>query len=95
MRGAAQLRAFLHEMEAELGLTDLPPIERDVLYAIVETLEGVLPVARSEIVRTNPLAAAIPQASYHRALRHLLARGLIAHAPDTRAGQYILGHTGP
>jgi predicted transcriptional regulator len=91
MRGVAQLRAFLHEMEVELGLTDLPAIEKDVLYAIVETLEEVPSAARSETVRMNPLAAAIPQASYHRALRNLLAKGLIKRAPDTKAGRYILG----
>ncbi len=91
MRGVAQLRAFLHEMEVDLGLTDLPPMEKDVLYAIIETLEGVPPIARSEAVRANPLAAAIPQASYHRALRNLLAKGFIQRAPDTKAGRYILG----
>lgn len=90
IKSLAQLRALLFEMETALGLVDLSQNERDVLYAIKEVANGPSRTARSEAIRNHPLAAAIPQATYHRALKSLVQRGLIGHAPDTRAGQYVI-----
>ena len=90
IKSVAQLRALLFDMEKSLGLVDLSPNERDVLYAINEVSSGSPKKARSEAIRNHPLAAAIPQATYHRALKSLVERGLVAHAPDTRAGHYVL-----
>ncbi|MEZ5756398.1 MAG: hypothetical protein R3D90_17140 [Paracoccaceae bacterium] len=94
IKSVAQLRSLLFEMETSLGLVDLSPNERDVLYAINEVCNGSQRAARSEAIRNHPLAAAIPQATYHRALKSLVQRGLVAHAPDTRAGQYVLSANG-
>lgn len=80
-------------METTLGLTDLSPNERDVLYAINEVGSGSPRAARSEAIRAHPLAAAIPQATYHRALKSLVQRGLVAHAPATKAGHYVVPGT--
>lgn len=77
-------------METTLGLVELSPNERDVLYAINEVSAGVLRAARSDAIRAHPLAAAIPQATYHRALKSLVQRGLVQHAPDTKAGAYVV-----
>ena len=90
IKSLAQLRALLFEMETTLGLVDLSQNERDVLYAINEVSGGAARAARSEAIRNHPLAAAIPQATYHRALKSLVQRGLVGHAPDTRAGQYVI-----
>lgn len=90
IKSLAQLRALLFEMEKTLGLVDLSQNERDVLYAINEVSSGASRAARSDAIRNHPLAAAIPQATYHRALKSLVERGLIAHAPDTRAGLYVV-----
>lgn len=90
IKSVAQLRALLFEMETTLGLVDLSPNERDVLYAINEVSTGSPKAARSDAIRSHPLAACIPQATYHRALKSLVQRGMIAHAPDTRAGHYVL-----
>lgn len=90
IKSLAQLRALLFEMEKTLGLVDLSQNERDVLYAINEVSAGASRAARSDAIRNHPLAAAIPQATYHRALKSLVERGLIAHAPDTRAGLYVV-----
>lgn len=89
LKNVAHLRALLFEMETAQGLTALSSSERDVLYAIVEVASGKARVSRSDAIRSHPLAAGIPQATYHRALKVLLEKGLIDHAPDTRAGQYI------
>ena len=77
-------------METALGLVSLSPNERDVLYAINEVSAGSPRTARSEAIRLHPLAAGIPQATYHRALKSLVQRGLVAHAPDTKAGLYVV-----
>lgn len=90
IKSVSQLRALLLEMETTLGLVELSPNERDVLYAINEVSAGVLRAARSDAIRAHPLAAAIPQATYHRALKSLVQRGLVQHAPDTKAGAYVV-----
>lgn len=90
IKSLAQLRALLFEMETTLGLVELSQNERDVLYAIREVVSGSTRAARSDAIRNHPLAAAIPQATYHRALKSLVQRGLVGHAPDTRAGQYVI-----
>lgn len=90
IKSVSQLRALLLEMETTLGLVELSPNERDVLYAINEVSAGVAKAARSDAIRSHPLAAAIPQATYHRALKSLVQRGLVKHAPDTKAGAYIV-----
>ncbi len=90
IKSVAQLRALLFDMEASLGLAELSHNERDVLYAINEVAAGSPKAARSEAIRNHPLAAAIPQATYHRALKSLVERGVIAHAPDTKAGLYVV-----
>jgi hypothetical protein len=90
IKSVAQLRALLFEMERSLGLVDLSQNERDVLYAINEVSTGSPRAARSEAIRGHPLAASIPQATYHRALKSLVQRGLVSHAPETRAGHYVL-----
>jgi DNA-binding MarR family transcriptional regulator len=95
IKSVSQLRALLFDMEKALGLVDLSPNERDVLYAITEVSSGTPRAARSEAIRNHPLAAAIPQATYHRALKSLVERGLIAHAPETRAGQYVMSEREP
>lgn len=95
IKSVSQLRALLFDMEKSLGLVELSPNERDVLYAINEVSTGTPKAARSEAIRNHPLAAAIPQATYHRALKSLVQRGLIAHAPETRAGHYVMTERGP
>lgn len=90
IRNVAQLRSLLLEMETNLGLVELSPNERDVLYAINEVSSGYPKSARSDAIRSHPLAAAIPQATYHRALKSLVQRGFVGHAPETKAGMYVV-----
>lgn len=90
IKSVSQLRALLLEMETALGLLHLSPNERDVLYAINEVSAGATRTVRSDAIRAHPLAAAIPQATYHRALKSLVLRGLVQHAPDTKAGSYVV-----
>ncbi|MGB8813342.1 MAG: hypothetical protein WCC57_09155 [Paracoccaceae bacterium] len=90
IKSLAQLRALLISMERSLGLGHLSMNEKDVLYAMSEVADGDPRTARSEHIRAHPLAAPIPQASYHRALAGLLDYGLISHAPEAKTGIYIV-----
>lgn len=92
VKTVAQLRTLLLEMETALGLRDLSSNERDVFYAIHEVSSGTPRSARSDAIRAHPLAAHIPQATYHRALKSLVEMGFVSHAPDTKAGQYVVNH---
>lgn len=84
------LRTLLYQMETDIGLTSLTAAERDVLLAAhaVSAEEGG--VAKSDGIRSHVLVSELPQASYHRALRHLLSAGLLQKAPGTKAGRYVV-----
>ncbi|MDT8856610.1 hypothetical protein RNZ50_16590 [Paracoccaceae bacterium Fryx2] len=84
-----EVRRMLTTMEAEIGLDRLSDKERDVLYAISRLSVGGLPV-RSEAIRVHPLVAGMTHPTYHRALRALVEKGCISHAPNTKAGSYII-----
>lgn len=78
------------EMESSLGLLNLSQAEKDVLYAIGSLYGDGAETVRTEAIRAHPLVADIPPATFHRALRSLLDKGLIALPPDRKAGVYIL-----
>lgn len=90
VKSIGQLRTLLVEMEAALGLVELSQNERDVYYAISALAEANDGVVRTEAIREHALVGPIPQASYHRALRALVQRGFIGHAPDTKSGAYVV-----
>lgn len=90
LKTLGQLRALLVQMETSLGLLDLSQNEKDVFYAISSIGDPMAVAVRSEAIRQHPLVINMPPASFHRALRGLIDRGLIGHAPQTRAGQYII-----
>lgn len=88
----AKLREMLFQMEQDLGLGELSQNEKDILYAFRLVL-GQAPldtVIRADEVRKHPTVAGIKHATYHRALKSLLARGFIEHAPDRKTGAYKL-----
>ena len=89
LKRVGQLRALLLEMESSLGLTELSPSERDVLYAISAICDVDPSGAKSEAIRAHPLVVAIPPASFHRALRALIDQGYVQPAEHRRAGLYI------
>ena len=85
------LRSMLHDMERDFGITDLSPVERDVLLAAHGAAcknDGAS--ISSEEIRNEPLARAIAQATFHRALKSLLAKGLLAKAAGFKARHYVL-----
>lgn len=86
----AQLRELLIGMEQELGLDDLSQNEKDVFYAAQSVLGGKRDVAKSDEIRNHILVRSMTQPTFHRSLKSLVAKGLLDHAPNTKAGSYIL-----
>ena len=85
----AQLRALLLGMERDLGLGDLSQNEKDVFYAVQSVIAGSEGIARSDDIKSHSLVFEMTQPTFHRSLKNLLARGLLAHAPSTKAGSYV------
>ena len=77
-------------MERDLGLIALSHNEKDVLYAVQSVLAVSDGVAKSDEIRSHDLVQDMSQPTFHRALKSLLERGLLRHAPDTKAGSYII-----
>ena len=77
-------------MEQELGLGDLSQNEKDVLYAVQVAFQTGNGVARSDDIRTHMLLQTMTQPTFHRSLKSLVHKGYVGHAPNTKAGSYIL-----
>lgn len=86
----AQLRELLLGMEQELGLGDLSQNEKDVLYAVQVSFNASEGVARSDDIRNHMLLKSMTQPTFHRSLKVLVKKGYVNHAPNTKAGAYVL-----
>lgn len=86
----AQLRELLLGMEQELGIGDLSQNEKDVLYAVQIAFNTASGVAKSDDIRNNVLLQTMTQPTFHRSLKSLIKKGLVGHAPNTKAGSYVL-----
>ena len=86
----AQLRELLLGMEHELGIDDLSQNEKDVLYAVQIASSAGSGVARSDDIRNHILLRTMTQPTFHRSLKSLVKKGMVGHAPNTKAGSYVL-----
>lgn len=87
----AQLRDLLHAMEAEVGLSDLTPNERDVLLACFTHLytdENGDTVCQTDAVRRHPTVARLSQPTFHRTLKRLMERGYVHKSENWPLGVY-------
>ena len=85
-----ELRSMLREMENEVGLDGLTPVEMDVFLA-AHALSGPRgELVTSDDIRKHGLTAGIAQASYHRALRSLLSIGLLKKADGHKSKHYLV-----
>lgn len=85
-----ELRSMLHAMEKDFGLDDLSPVEIDVLLAAHAATRKSGATVTSDAIRKEGLAADIAQATFHRALKVLLQRGLLAKAEGFKARHYVV-----
>lgn len=86
----AQLRELLLGMEQELGIGDLSQNEKDVLYAVQVAFNTATGVAKSDDIRNHMLLQSMTQPTFHRSLKSLIKKGFVGHAPNTKAGSYVL-----
>lgn len=87
----ASLRMMLVDMEAERGLSQLRPIEKDILYALHILSNSRDDAVRSEAIKSHVLCQEIPPASFHRTLKTLIERGFVRPAPHRKTGAYLRG----
>ena len=85
----AQLREVVMTMEKELGLSELSHNEKDVLYAVQSVLTLSNGVAKSDDIRSHDLVKTMSQPTFHRALKSLIFKKLLNHAPHTKSGSYV------
>ena len=90
-QSVAQLRELLLGLEHDLGIADLSRNELDVLYAVKLLGETDESIVRSDAIRRHTLCSAIATPTFHRALRSLVEKGFVEHAPMTKARAYRLG----
>jgi hypothetical protein len=85
-----ELRGMLREMEHEVGLDALTPVEMDVFLAAYAISGSRGDVVTSGEIRMHNLTVGIAQASYHRALRSLLSIGLLKKADGHKSKHYLV-----
>ncbi|MGO4915665.1 hypothetical protein [Pseudogemmobacter sp. W21_MBD1_M6] len=84
------LRTMLRDMERELGLSVLSGAEKDILLAANSLSKELGDVISSDNIRRHALVEPHAQATYHRALRALVGRGLIKKASGSKARAYVV-----
>ena len=89
-KSLAQVLTMLSELEDDLGLRGLLPLERDILAVIGSKYEAGETVVRTEQIMTHPLLKGVARSSLHRALRALMERNLIAYATGYKSGRYVI-----
>ncbi len=90
MHNLSELRSLLFRMEVEVGLSELSDAERNMLYAIMAANPSADGFIRNEAIRSSPLARHLSDPTFQRALRSLVEKGYVKHAPGYRRGAYVL-----
>jgi len=84
----AQMRELLLGLEDEVGLGALTQNEKDVFYASYTEIYLAGGTAKSVDIKRHALLLGMAQPTFHRCLKALIGRGLLSHAPNTKAGSY-------
>lgn len=89
-----ELRTMLREMERDVGLQNLTATEMDVLLAAHDVSDSHGAEITSDSIRRHATTCDIAQATYHRALKSLLAMGLLEKAQGSKSGLYVVNMRG-
>lgn len=87
-----ELHCMLREMEQAVGLQELTAIEMDVFLAAHAVGGEPGAVVTSDQIRRHQLTSSLAQATYHRALRSLIAMGLLEKAEGYKTRHYVVRH---
>lgn len=85
----ARLRVLLHDMEKELGLTTLSPVERDLIY-VIEELHGSGKEVQTHQILKHDLLSSVSRPTIFRAISSLLERGYISRGESLKKGFYTI-----
>lgn len=92
MKGIAELRTILTGMECAAGVSDLSQPERDVLFAAHSAARSdVTALIHTDQIRNSTLTERLSQPTFQRALKSLVQKGHLRHAPGRKRGLYVLG----
>jgi hypothetical protein len=91
-RSIAKLRKLIAEMEVELGLEDLSPVERDLLYAFICESPGAGSVVTTNDIRKNPIVRDMSDPTLYRYIASLVEKGVLALAPGRSRGAYLVSN---
>ena len=91
IRPIAKLRMLLAEMEGELGLHNLSPSERDVLYAFISETSGIDGSVSTSDIRESLILRDMSDPTMYRNILSLMERGVLSLAPGRRRGAYVIG----
>ena len=85
----SQFRLLLHDMEKEMGLLDLTPLERDIYYVAMEVADRSGEMSTSDIFNHDLLKNA-SRPTIFRAISTLMARGILRRRTGSARGVYTL-----
>jgi hypothetical protein len=86
---AAQLRLLMLGIEEELGLQTLKNSERDVFYAATSIAPSGASI-KSDDIKNHKIVSMMPAPTFYRALKVLVAKGMLKNYPGTKKGSYLL-----
>lgn len=84
-----KIRLHLHNMEKQLGLSQLTSAERDVLYAIRSLMENHQDIATHQIL-SHDLMENISRPTVYRAINRLLEENLIVKSTLADRGFFTI-----
>ncbi len=86
------LKEMLLQLEREIGLDQLPDVERAIVVAAHSLSDTPGTVIEAERLRGHWLVAPLAQATYYRGLKNLMSLGLLQTAEGSSAKFYVLRH---
>jgi len=86
----ANLLKITQTMEADLGLSALTQIDRQVLATIVLVSGDGRTDAQLDDIRTHNLLATIPMPSFYKSIKSLIQKGIVQKVGSERSGIYRL-----
>ena len=85
----AQLRELLLGMERDLGINQLGPVHKDIVYAAT-ILSNKSDSFETDEIRKHNLLEGVSRSSFFRALRDVVDAGYLNHSVGTQRSNYEL-----
>lgn len=86
LAGYAHMIAVLRSLEAEMGLTDLTPLERCIVATL--SLDEFSDGARTESILTHDILDSPTPSSFYRALKKLRQNNIVETVGERKTGIY-------